>query len=91
MRSGTPVASERASFASHSCSGISSLLWRFDRSNASRTESVTGYFWGAAGAGIEADITGCYGERGSDGRYTAAASYGAVGRFPTQSGRASRF
>ena len=64
---------------------------RFDRSNAARTDSVTGYCWGAAGAGIEADITGCYGKRGSDGRYTAAASYGAAGSFPTQSGRASRF
>src|SRR5215210_4958305 len=87
-RRGTPVASDRASFASHSCSGMSSLLWRFDRSKASRTEFVTGYFWGGTDAGIEADITGCYGKRDSVGRYTAAASYGAAGPSPTQGGRA---
>jgi hypothetical protein len=42
IRSGTPVASDRASLRSHSFSGISSLQRRSDVASARRTESVTG-------------------------------------------------
>src|SRR4051794_20319556 len=85
IRSGTPVASERASFCTHSLSGMSSLDRRSDCASAPRTDSVTGYWALAApGSGIEADITGSYGNRASDGRYTGAASYEPVGWCPTR-------
>src|SRR5471030_816773 len=39
-RSGTPVASDRASFASQSASGKSSLQWRFEIAMARETASL---------------------------------------------------
>src|SRR5947209_6283855 len=92
MRSGTPVASERASFWIHSLSGISSLQRRSDRARASRTELVTGYpDDGGAGERIEADITGCYGTRATGGRYTARGVLQASGIVRCESGRAPPF
>src|SRR5664279_3162953 len=50
MRNGTPVACDRASFASQSASGSSSLQRLFETSIARKTASSTGY----AGPGVPA-------------------------------------
>jgi hypothetical protein len=47
---------------------------------------VTGCFSAGSDTGKAADIAGCYGEGALNGRYTAAASYRAVGRVPTRNG-----
>ena len=74
MRSGTPVASERASLASQSACGNSSSQPRLEIAKAFRTRSVTGCL-GSAGTGVEGkDIRGFSGDgRGAGSVYCAAA------------------